>query len=1814
MKRFVPWAAVLIWATLATLASAQQAKDPFQEAVALEREGQYQEAFLHYLLLPDREYAAVRLARPNPGRFLPILDTTAESIPHKRARLVEGDLRLALGQKDKALECYRDVARAYTDTRDYPVEPPVAANDGQPELREYTGPFELGPGSHRDNWLIRRFIALNALDDAAREFDRIWEIHRATVRAYVVEIPGPPDGKEGSLTKALISRSGFGGQALQFALDYAFFLQQRKETDKALTILLAPLALMDMDRNPNQPVPVQAVSEQKANEYPLEENRGAFAADSGWHRFGVSAGVSRKEFLRLLYGVFKTAGKEEALVAALQSQIDKGDNRVRRLLARVRQHQGKPTESLALDLDFIREAKFHALTSAWRRGLLFEEHGKVTEAIAEYEQALNLPYSPPDLPDPDEQEADQAMMRQVIPVHVDPASTAGRAQFQSDILARLNRLYASQGKTDKVLEISLRQFDHNESLIADLQSLEQVHQRFKAAGKEPIFLQWAAKRSTRVEAPEARANLCWIAGNSRGAADALAQPAGARNVYRLDEWKGRFRKLGNEPFRMLLTALVRANPGDARLKLELLDLEEKFEGPDVIESLESLLDADAGIAFVTGKGVYNRTQFRSYYDLAYRLMRLYERSNQPARLVALGLRIARREKPFSIPDPFGSQYRDSNSYEEDANACLALAIHHADATNLSALAESLRQYPWTGARAQVERRLSGGWKAPAGLKEFGWANLPKGVRLIASNENVLSLARDDRYVYAGHPWGIAVYDFEGNGITRVALGEQAEAIVAGSSQIWVGTPKGLFRIERDGWSVAHIWLHGDVPEASRNARSFPGPKAYVFDNSVYCLALDGDYLWIGLHRNVQRLNIPTLELRAYSFEELKIPSWAGYDRILPERDYVWACSPHSGLRRYDRKTDLWERIAWKNRDVSMIGPVGERFFVDVYIDDKLRHRPAILNRAKLDVTPIPIAGAAEASEQCLNSEVAYYGTFGGRLVFGTGGVAFGLDEESLQLRPIPEGWAREQDGISSPVPPGLRSGRPWFGADGVIRSVDDQTGRHKVFGQNFHTGRWVLVSLPDGTQVLGGRHERDSALEQYGWERPDGSGGLLFLRKDGRIERVSSRTYSDVISGDAVLAVVREDEAKRTWLCTDYGLAVLDDANRVVANFSRPDGLCANRVTSGLMVEGKLYFSTGWGDSGGGLAVWDPATSVFTAFFQADGLATDKIARIEPADPGIRIFYDLEYGRGRGFGWRLYPPDVFDPASPAWPSSRQPRLIDRDDQGNTERSKLRPLHGGIVSFLDGLAIIETPVGTRKYTGGEHGLLIVEGDGPVSLSIDTLAVEVTTDPAVALKEEASRLRIQVQSPADLARYRGSNNPYIREAALAGCAGRIADNHDGDFIPELVTMSDDPHPPVRLLAVKTLGELGSLEGLPAVEKALNDPDRTVRQAAAVSSARLGRLPALRFLEEILEEAGRNAYQKEDLYLALAPLATPEVLALFLQYPIPVDNYEPRVKIFKLLGNSLVKHPSAVQVLLRAHNTSELNSTNFSPVSFASEVLRHAGKDPKILALLYEALKSDDRIVRSNAARGCGAIGDPAAVPHLLEALGLESGLARASIVWALGELAAKEALPKLTQLYGEARNDEQRRRGAGYRAAQQTASVRSQYDSIGSLDALKSDWDEIRASAAPEPLRPDLDEELFTAKHVLDAIRKIGPSVAQDFYRKLAAEKNADARREAAIHLTDVLILGNLLGDSQSMVCIEAAVSLHLLGDKRGSARLLAGLSSGERGEKGLTVRALSRVKDAAALAFAQSGLKLIADDVSADRFLREEARKLLGTTP
>ncbi|MDA0285589.1 MAG: hypothetical protein O3B86_19775, partial [Planctomycetota bacterium] len=894
------------------------------------------------------------------------------------------------------------------------------------------------------------------------------------------------------------------------------------------------------------------------------------------------------------------------------------------------------------------------------------------------------------------------------------------------------------------------------------QSFEHLSRKHRAAMQSEKLLAWAAKQLDAAKDENVRANLYWILGDRRAAAASLAK---ATPSHELAQWKDRFRTAGNDDFRELLKALIAAHPEDTQSQLELLELDGVTDGPQLVVRLELLLESDSQWAFGRGKGATNQTQFKDRFELAYRLIRMYERAGQFDKLHTLGLRIARGEKPFKLADFSQFQYRDSNGVPERGNAAIAVAIQYADTDGkIASLKAALENSVWAGARAQLQRRVAK--DNPKPTVELGWANLPAGLQLIASTENVLALTHDDLYVYSGHPWGVAVHDHDGQPVTRIALGEAARSMVVMQQHLWVGSPKGLFRINRTDWSVAHQWLHEDVESNDRYGKSFPGTKDYWFDNSVYTLTADDDDLWIGLHRNVQRLNTRTLELRAWSFEELKIDSWAGFSNIVVDGRYVWANSDHAGVRRYDRDSDEWSapgRVG-PREPVRFVGIIEGRVFGNTYVDDQLRNRLCLIDRETLATQTIQIAVKKE--HELINNPLRFYGKYGDRLVFGVDWPAFVLDEATLTLLPIAKVVENFSEQLQ--IQRAARNGNASLA--GAIRAVDQLDAFRETFGRPY-PGKWQVLTLPDGTRVLGTRqnriryeypHEdsRDSmASAQH--EVTEIQGGLFFVKPDeADIRRVSAEPRSSSIRGDVVRAIVFGTE--HSWLCTTLGIAQFDLQRGIERIFTRADGLCSNRVTGAAEASGKTYFSTSWGDSGGGLAVLDSTTSVFTTLMEEDGLPTGKLESVQVDGRQLRLVFGTEYLRhnsSENLRYRRFPPLAFDPETNQFGQKVEPKLLAQNEAEPREIAK-----GSTVPFLAGALTQRVEHEGKVYLCGTRGLVI--SDGEVSdPTFPEIGVRRHITLAARHLAEANARKVEIQSAAELAVALRDENLYYRANAIA-----------------------------------------------------------------------------------------------------------------------------------------------------------------------------------------------------------------------------------------------------------------------------------------------------------------------------------------------------------------------------------------------------------------------------------------------------------------
>jgi len=1028
------------------------------------------------------------------------------------------------------------------------------------------------------------------------------------------------------------------------------------------------------------------------------------------------------------------------------------------------------------------------------------------------------------------------------------------------------------------------------------------------------------------------------------------------------------------------------------------------------------------------------------------------------------------------------------------------------------------------------------------------------------------VVRDERFVYAGQPWGLAVYDFQGAPVTRIVLGSEVTTLVATQQHVWVGTTEGLFRIEAGTWTMARESL-----------------------GHITALALDGTQLWIGTRDSVLLMNLDSLALRTFSAEDFGCAHAPQIGRFAPDRESVWA-DGNQGLLRYDRVADAWSAPEKPgNRDpVHLIGIIDGQVWADVYLNDELRHRPARVDRRTLRVTPIQLGGNVARDHRLINGGFAYLGKDKGRLVFAADWGPYFFDETANQIRRMPGSESGTPSHISDPLPENML--------------------------------------LPNGTMVRCGLPNQPP-------------GGLYFGMPDSQFRRVSLDAWPDALHAgvpasswadrwpsDAVWAVLFDDARQQEWLCVSAGLATLRRDETTLRHFTCLEGVCCGPVMDGAALAGKLYFASGWDNSRGALIAFDPETRVFTSYFRFDGMDTDKVIGLAVKDGQLELRYGLVRNPNAKDDFQLflqYPPSRFNPTTGQFTSGGEAEIIPRAEDEKRAKANI-----GTLPFLGGPACRRYEHNGKIWLCGSRGLVILSSNETSALTFSSLNAQHianrTAELTKALREEAAG--VPIPNPISVAQLKervAHTNRYVRANALAAAMTPVLQGGD-EYVPILADCVRDPYSHVRSTAVWLLSRSKGDAALPALRQALDDSNPYIRAVAALALANHGEVPPLSFFEDIIHRnygygnfpfgADSSIGVEADAvraYAALAPHADKMIFEFLVQRPPP--NHDDIKKLYPALGASLRRHPDAADVLLAVQDTE-----HWSPLrAFVQAIFQQAGKE--MLPALLRALASPDRVMRSNAARACGAIADPVSIPCLIQALDMESGLARASIVWALGELKASESLPRLVELYADARNaDHNRRAGSGFLAQQAMASERAEFTALRNLDAIASDWNELKVVAQHRPHDPRRDEELLTAEQVLEAVAKIGMEQAQAFYRTLAGAKEAGDRVQAAIGLGAAAmpdekdsrsILRNLRGDADSLVRISAAVSLIQQGEDDEKPALLERLKNADNAERRQILDQLARLP-AARLEFFQNEIGSIAANDREPEYVRSAASALV----
>ncbi|MCP4153677.1 MAG: HEAT repeat domain-containing protein, partial [bacterium] len=321
----------------------------------------------------------------------------------------------------------------------------------------------------------------------------------------------------------------------------------------------------------------------------------------------------------------------------------------------------------------------------------------------------------------------------------------------------------------------------------------------------------------------------------------------------------------------------------------------------------------------------------------------------------------------------------------------------------------------------------------------------------------------------------------------------------------------------------------------------------------------------------------------------------------------------------------------------------------------------------------------------------------------------------------------------------------------------------------------------------------------------------------------------------------------------------------------------------------------------------------------------------------------------------------------------------------------------------------------------------------------------------------------------------------------------------------------------------------------------------------------------------------------------------------------SFEPET--FKRFAQCLVANPELLTELL------ETMDSNFAQPEFLGGIAKQADKG--ILPHLHLNLASKNRVICSNAARMCGVIRDRTSIRPLIKALDLDSALSKASIVWALGQLKAVEALPNLESLFFKLENDRVMRSHNAMEYSNVASSQQNQWEAAQYTDNLQQQYRRIsgeRTSVKPQ----HRSERLLTDEIVIKAIAAVAVEKAQPFFRKVSCGKSDYMVREIAIEAlaqggavhrqANIQLLKNLTPVHTCLVH-EAAVSRLILGDDTVKPFILEALEYGA--EHMDIIRHFERVKDKSKLTFTFRKLALLEKNQFVHEYLKKIIRGITG---
>ena len=1492
-------------------------------------------SFRTWIAQPGSEHFAIQLILNNPQSCLQALQQLAKSkslAANPQVSLFTAEAFRALEKPEVALTWYRQYLKQSGKNPPgyYPVELPEVEDQETVCFRCSSDslwlPFVCGPGSFRDNLVLRRLIELKAWKEAELEFARIWKHHHI-----------------------MVGNRAFPGQSLQFVLDYAWFLKTRNQPKQELNVLLKPINRMDLDRNP--------VFEYQRDVYAALRNPNQNQKNTQLPHlkpgtpppvlFQIRCGVTQRVFLKLVLERLTELNQLSALEQLIAKELNSGNRAAQLIQALMLEMQGKPEAARQLELSYIEHLPVSAASKHFYKALVFEKYGEFELALNECKQLLPFLNQPVTIPDAIEFDSTNLL----LPFNQSDIIAQPCPLNAREVLKRMEKLAAATGNVKEAFQFKLQQIDQQQ--LKEVKEVEFLRQEALATSAMPEFAHWARALKGNQSYDQFRLALALrdVEAATRYFVEAHARLK-EKTSWPLSDEMRQLSESGQESYQTVLQSLIHHFPQNVFFRLELLHVKNELESEEGIRLLELLL-SQTGVSFSRQPNINGKTTFGGYLQVAQRLMDLYARTHQSEKMLSLALRLARCKGPFSIEGYCSAQKRSLDpqlAYQTQIQVqqLIDLTISHlSDPAQLQTLREALDNPRWEPLKEKLNLQTSrsretspdltpGIELSGPGKKLPEWANLPPGVHLITGMEQVLGLCHDEKWVYVGHPWGVSIFDFQGNLVTRVATQSAAASFAPLNGDLWIGTPTGLLKLDCQTFTLAQLPVDWgmtadrlqEIYTNQKNRRNELTVNENQVDplNGVQSLVPQGEQLWISTQHNICRYNPRTQELRVYPTDEITNLSLGNWDALWVDGQYVWARSSlggypaHFRFFRYDPHTDDWTSYQDQNQNLTRIlGNINGKLWVYFTNPDQLEGF-GYLKSQSLEMIPV---------SKPIPSSLLYCGKAEGKMIFQDSSSSrfFSLDEESNTLKAVGESTQR----IETDIPGALWYSTLRVGITGTI-SGQIHSNRHEIFGQFFESGGVHLLRLPNGTQIIGAGGW--STFNYFGlseWPLTESlrfpltptTCGLRFRFADGRVRLTTLPENQKNILGDIMYSLTFDPATSSIWLGTNYGVSVLNENLELLRTFTSEDGLIMNSVTGAVRNGQKLYLSHSI-----------PANDNLT---QVD-LDTGLFQSIKTTDSALMEQLKLATS--------------LPPEESAKPNRRG------------------------IPYLGGWIAGQRHHHGKVYVYGSRGLLVVDGtEVPPLVKYPLLPVKLTSNQSFLQLNEAKSVVVPVSFSLDEFRHwTQTDNPYLLARVLEVAGNQPLTNPD-EWISFLLSFTSHSHKRVRATALNALKSMNSPAILEAFKKLVDDPDLAIRFLATIEVTRRDKPLALERYADYFRwnapflpvGADRFEYLPPDaVYEALLPHLNPEILRLFLAFPL-IHPRSQSSNVLEKLSQMIFKDEALREVLLNPTCPLVLPTFGALPQSknyttFVYKIVRPWGEDAVLL--LQKKLVSPNPSVRSLA----------------------------------------------------------------------------------------------------------------------------------------------------------------------------------------------------------------------------------------------------------